>query len=323
MIGREENNQHPISAITGLQQALDNAGQVKDVEVDGQSVVNQNGVAEIDLTGKQDVIDDLSQIRAGASLGATAVQPSDVGDAKLTIQKNGTAIDTFTANATSDKTINITVPTQASDVNALPDSTKYGSSLTLSINSSTYVMTLQLKDQDGNNLGSAQTVDLPLESVVVSGSYDGVNKKIVLTLQNGNTIDIPVGDLVSGLQTEITSQNKLSADLVDDTSTTNKFVTASDKTNWDNKVPNTRTVNGKALSSDISLTASDVGALSDSTVIPTVNNSTITLTQGGVTKGSFTLNQSSAQTIDLDSGGGSDVEELTAAEVNTIWESVV
>lgn len=38
--------------------------------------------------------------------------------------------------------------------------------------------------------------------------------------------------------------------------------------------------------------------------IPTVNNSTITLTQGGVTKGSFSLNQSSPQTIDLDAGGG-------------------
>lgn len=38
--------------------------------------------------------------------------------------------------------------------------------------------------------------------------------------------------------------------------------------------------------------------------LPTVNNPTITVTQGGVTKGSFTLNQSSAQTIALDAGGG-------------------
>lgn len=37
---------------------------------------------------------------------------------------------------------------------------------------------------------------------------------------------------------------------------------------------------------------------------PTINNSTITLTQGGVTKGSFTLNQASSATIDLDAGGG-------------------
>lgn len=36
---------------------------------------------------------------------------------------------------------------------------------------------------------------------------------------------------------------------------------------------------------------------------PSINNATITLTQGGVTKGSFTLNQASPATIDLDAGG--------------------
>ena len=44
--------------------------------------------------------------------------------------------------------------------------------------------------------------------------------------------------------------------------------------------------------------------------IPTVNNPTITITQGGVTKGSFTLNQSSAATIDVDAGGGGGSTEL-------------
>ena len=38
--------------------------------------------------------------------------------------------------------------------------------------------------------------------------------------------------------------------------------------------------------------------------IPTVGNGTITLTQGGVTKGTFTTNQSGGATIDLDAGGG-------------------
>lgn len=46
--------------------------------------------------------------------------------------------------------------------------------------------------------------------------------------------------------------------------------------------------------------------------IPTVNNPTITITQGGVTKGSFTLNQSSNQTIDVDAGGGGGSTELPA-----------
>lgn len=123
----------------------------------------------------------------------------------------------------------------AEDVGALPDSTKYAKTLSFSVNPTTYVLTSQLYDQDGNALGTAQTVDLPLESVVVGATYDNENKKIILTLQNGTTVDVPVADLVSGLQTEITAQNKLSADLVDDTDTTNKFVTASDITNWNGK----------------------------------------------------------------------------------------
>ena len=122
----------------------------------------------------------------------------------------------------------------AQEVGALPNSTKYGSTIDLSMNSTTYVLTLSLKDQDGTVLNT-KTVDLPIESVVVSGRYDATNKKIVLTLQGGGTIDVPVGDLIAGLQTEITSVNMLDADLVDDTNSTHKFVTAHEKTTWNNK----------------------------------------------------------------------------------------
>lgn len=45
--------------------------------------------------------------------------------------------------------------------------------------------------------------------------------------------------------------------------------------------------------------------------IPTVNDATIIITQGGVTKGSFTLNQSSGETIALDAGGGGSLPSQT------------
>lgn len=70
---------------------------VKDVEVDGVSVVNAQGTAEIDLSGyattsamntalagKQDTIPDLSTIRSGAAAGATAVQPGDLATVATT-----------------------------------------------------------------------------------------------------------------------------------------------------------------------------------------------------------------------------------------------
>jgi hypothetical protein len=88
----------------------------------------------------------------------------------------------------------------------------YGSAIELDVNSSTYVVTATLRDQN-NNVLSTDTIDLPLESVVVSGSYDAQTEKIILTLQNGNTIEFSVASLVSGLEetsnkvTTITSQS--------------------------------------------------------------------------------------------------------------------
>lgn len=199
------------------------------------------------LDDKQDVISDLSEIRSNATAGKDAsdtiatywdvvthdvdefVTSDAIGEWVLTIQKNSTTVDTFSANAKTDKTINITVPTQASDIGALPDTTKYAANLDLSINSSTYVITAQLKDQDWNNLWTQRTIDLPLESVVVDWEYDAETKKIILILENGNKIEFSVADLVSGLQTEITVDNKLDADLVDDTTASHKFVTSTEK----------------------------------------------------------------------------------------------
>ena len=207
-----------------------------------------NGVASLDANTKVPVaqIPDLSSTYATINSLATVATSGSyndltnkptiptVGNATITIQKNGTKVDSFTANQASAKTINITVPTTAADVSALPASTKYGYSFDLSIDSDTYVISLTMKDQNGTAIGTAQTIDLPLESVVVSGSYDNTNKKIVLTLQSGSTVDVPVGDLIDGLQTEITSTNKLSADLIKD-GTTNKVVTATEKSTWNGK----------------------------------------------------------------------------------------
>lgn len=74
-----------------------------------------------------------------------------------------------------------------------------GNKIEVSINSSTYVITMNLKDKN-NNILSTGTVDLPLESVVVSGRYDSATKMVILTLQNGSTIEFSVADLISGLQ---------------------------------------------------------------------------------------------------------------------------
>lgn len=109
-----------------------------------------------------------------------------------------------------------------------------GATLDVSINNTTYVMTLKLCNSYGSVI-STGTVDLPLETMVISARYaDG---KLYLTTKDGNELEgIDISNIVSGL------------------------------------VPNTRTVNGKALSSDIVLNKADVG-------LGNVNNVAITSSQ--------------------------------------------
>ena len=97
----------------------------------------------------------------------------------------------------------------------------YGASLEMTIDPDTYVITTVLKDQNGNTLGQAQSIDLPLESVVVSGRYDAATKTIILTLEGGSTISIPVGDLVSGLES---TSNKVTS--IDSSSTNAEYPSA-------------------------------------------------------------------------------------------------
>ncbi len=206
-----------------------------EISVDTSVIAQQSDLPTkvSDLTNDSGYITGITGSDVTTALGYTpynATNPSGYQENVIeTVKVNNTAL------TPTSKAVNITVPTTAADVNALPSSTKYGATITASLNTTDYKLTLTLKDQDGNTLGTAQVVDFPIESVVVSGSYDNTNKKIILTLQNGTTIDVPVGDLVAGLQSEITSSNKLDADLVDDSTSTNKFVTAANKTTWNNK----------------------------------------------------------------------------------------
>lgn len=104
-----------------------------------------------------------------------------------------------------------------------------GTTFDLTLNQSNYKITLALKNRNGFTLKS-ETIDLPLESVVVSGRYDDNTRQVILTLQDGSTISFSVADLIRGLQSEINEDNTLDSDLVDDSiSTIHKFVTATEK----------------------------------------------------------------------------------------------
>lgn len=89
-----------------------------------------------------------------------------------------------------------------------------GHKLNLSMDTTDYVLTLKLLDKNENVI-DIKSVDLPLEELVISGSYDATNKKIVLTLKSGQTIEIPVANLLAGLvnATRQVGSNDLSDDI--------------------------------------------------------------------------------------------------------------
>lgn len=218
-----------------IQYAVDTAEEAKDTAEDAKDVADDAKDLAQDAKDIADTFDGrLTQAESDASNAKNTVN-NHVTNYNNPHQVTKAQVGLGNCDNTSDLNKPISTATQTALDGKMSASVKYGATITVALNTTDYKITTTLKDQDGNTLGSAQVIDLPLESVVVNGTYDDATKKIILTLENGNTIEFSVADLVSGLQTEITSLNMLGADLVDDSTSTHKFVTASDKTTWDGK----------------------------------------------------------------------------------------
>ena len=246
----------------------------------------------------QDAIDAEEAARIAADRDIINSIPT-VNDATLTIQRNGTSVGTFTANSATDTTINIDVPIYTSGL----------------INDSGYVTEAALSgyatDQDIEDAVSAEAsiradADRDLQSQIdaISSASDVVD--VVGTyaeLQNYDTSKLGDNDIIKVL-TDSTHDNAISYYRWDDANDTFVYIGSQGpfytKSETDATfVPQTRTVNGKALSTDIVLTASDVSALPASTVIPTVNNATLTIKRNGNNVASFTANSASDVSADI------------------------
>ena len=104
-----------------------------------------------------------------------------------------TKIDSVKIGTTECKSgTTVTLPVYTKDET---DST-FGADIALSIDTSTYKMTLELKDNKGQILSSKE-IDFPIESMVVNASY--ANGTLTLTLQNGNDINVDISSIISGL----------------------------------------------------------------------------------------------------------------------------
>ena len=84
-----------------------------------------------------------------------------------------------------------------------------------------YVLSIALVNDKGQTISEGE-VDFPIEGLITNATY--ANKTLTLTLQNGSKVNIDISDIISGL------------------------------------VPDSRKVNGLPLTSDINLSAANVGA---------------------------------------------------------------
>ncbi|MCD8201893.1 MAG: hypothetical protein LUD47_07505 [Clostridia bacterium] len=129
-----------------------------------------------------------------------------------------------------------------------------GAKLIVTENSESYEYTFALYNTDGELLGEKYEIDLPLESVVVDGRYDKENKELILTLENGKEVQIPVEDLIDGLATEAQLANVKEAleTLIDETESGLKDTISKTKTVLEDEI--------STIQSDLSKSIEDTKA---------------------------------------------------------------
>ncbi len=89
-----------------------------------------------------------------------------------------------------------------------------GHKLNVSMSSTDFVLTISLLDKNDTVIDT-KIVDLPLEEMIVNASYDSTNNKLILTLKNGQTIEVPISGVISGLvsDTRKIGNNNLKSDI--------------------------------------------------------------------------------------------------------------
>lgn len=104
-------------------------------------------------------------------------------------------VQTLTADG-SYNAIEVATPKDIDKVNdALPNS------LRIAYNAASYAFKVQLFTNDGTVIDS-NVIDLPLEEMVVDATLSEDGTKLILTLRNGNSVEVDISSILSGIATE-------------------------------------------------------------------------------------------------------------------------
>ena len=129
-----------------------------------------------------------------------------VGDGDMVIKRNGTAVGTFTANQTAASTINISVPTTASDVGALPDTTTIGNGNMVIKRNSTAVGTFSANQTAASTI----TISVPTQASDIGALPDTTFIPLVDQTYSASSTNAQSGTAVAGAINDLIKKTDLS-----------------------------------------------------------------------------------------------------------------
>ena len=175
----------------------------------------------------------------GANIANTYAKKTElptVNNATLTIQKNGATVDTFTANASANKTINITVPTQTSQLQ----------------NNSGYITSADLPDE--YQLKAATASEL---GGVKSGGDITVATSGAVTVNSANQADTATTATSATKATQDASGNVITSTYATKTEVGSKLSSISGSTGGTGNVVTSVSASGSTVSATKGITAEE------------------------------------------------------------------
>lgn len=293
--------------------------------------------------------DDISELNNDVGYITSASLPT-VNNGTLTIQKNGSSVGTFTANQATNTTVNVVVPTQASDIGALPDTT------TIADLTTTAQLNALNSGATTTNIGQITTNENDISDIndkipsQASSSNQLADKNFVNSSIATNTANF-IGTFNSVAELEAYSGTLTNNDYAFVQTTDTAGNTLYDRYKWNGSAwlfeyelnnssftaEQWATINSGATSSDVALAQSalqpndnvselvnDAGYITSAS-LPTVNDATLTIQKNGVDVQTFTANQSAnatanitvpTDTSDLTNGAGF-ITGITSGDVTT------
>ena len=227
------------------------------------------------------------------------VKQSDVtavNDATLTVQKNGTTVATFTANASTDQTANLVIPEYVSDLN---DASSYYNKTQTDTAIASAIATITSTTITYEVVTSLPTVNIDPHKVYLH--KDGTNTYydqwmyINSTWEHLGTTDVDMSQYATVAQVNaIHSANDTVIRI------NNHDGTLVDSFSLNQSTPQTITLPSPAGSLDTSISSTSTNAVQNKAIYEFVKDSTITIKDADATTiDSFTINQSSNKDITI------------------------